>query len=144
MFILHTNKGDTMGTKREYAISLGLATPGRGRLSREAHAAIDKAIAEGMTFSDATAKPVIQKPQKVAREPQKRAVATEESHTTMADIHYRYDVDQLFVGTDSHGKKHTVNARQVCRNCGYSLTSHICHNPEVLVSSLEHIPVTPK
>ena len=134
-----------MGTKREYAISLGLATPGRGRLSREAHAAIDKAIAEGMTFSDATPKPVVQRAPKTAREPQRRAVVVEgESQTTMADVHYRYDVDQLFVGVDSHGKKHTVNARQVCRNCGYSLTSHICHNPEVLVSSLEHIPVAPK
>lgn len=134
-----------MGTKREYAISLGLATPGRGRLSREAHSAIDKAISEGMTFSDAAPKPVIRDTEKPAREPQRRAVAVEsDSHTTMADIHYRYDVDQLFVGTDSQGKKHTVNARQVCRNCGYSLTSHICHNPEVLVSSLEHIPVVPK
>lgn len=38
--------------KRDYAISLGLAKPGRGRLSREAHAAIDKAISEGMVFSD--------------------------------------------------------------------------------------------
>lgn len=38
--------------KREYAISLGLASPGRGRLSREAHAAIQKAEDEGMTFAD--------------------------------------------------------------------------------------------
>lgn len=37
-------------TKREYAISLGLAQPGRGRLSRAAHAAIAKAESEGMTF----------------------------------------------------------------------------------------------
>lgn len=39
--------------RREYAITLGLAKPGRGKLSREAHAAINKAIAEGKVFSDA-------------------------------------------------------------------------------------------
>lgn len=41
-----------MTTRREYAISLGLAKQGRGRLSHEAHAAIAKAESEGMTFSD--------------------------------------------------------------------------------------------
>lgn len=38
--------------RREYAISLGLAKPGRGRLSREAHAAIAKAESAGTVFSD--------------------------------------------------------------------------------------------
>lgn len=38
--------------KREYAISLGLAKAGRGKLSRAAHEAINKAIAGGMTFSE--------------------------------------------------------------------------------------------
>ncbi len=38
--------------KREYAISLGLAQPGRGRLSREAHAAIVKAQADGYQFDE--------------------------------------------------------------------------------------------
>lgn len=37
---------------RDYAISLGLAQPTRGRMSREAWAAIDAAIAEGKRFSD--------------------------------------------------------------------------------------------
>lgn len=39
-----------MTTRREYAISLGLASPGRGRMSREANAAIAKAEAEGTVF----------------------------------------------------------------------------------------------
>jgi hypothetical protein len=38
--------------KREYAISLGLAQPGRGRLSREAHAACLKAEADGYVFDE--------------------------------------------------------------------------------------------
>jgi len=39
-------------TPKEYAISLGLAKPGRGRLSREAHAAINNAIKAGTVFDD--------------------------------------------------------------------------------------------
>jgi hypothetical protein len=37
---------------REYAISLGLAKASRGKLSKEAHSAIQKAIADGMEFTD--------------------------------------------------------------------------------------------
>ncbi len=38
--------------EREYLISLGLAKPGRGRLSRDAHNALDEARAEGMVFTN--------------------------------------------------------------------------------------------
>lgn len=42
-----------MLTRREYAASLGLAKPNsRGRLSLEAHAAIEAAEANGMQFKD--------------------------------------------------------------------------------------------
>lgn len=41
-----------MGTRKDYAISLGLAQPGRGRLSREAHAACDEAEKNGTVFSE--------------------------------------------------------------------------------------------
>jgi hypothetical protein len=37
---------------RDYAISLGLAKPGKGKLSKAAHDAIQKAINEGKTFVD--------------------------------------------------------------------------------------------
>jgi hypothetical protein len=37
---------------RDYAISLGLAQPGRGKLSKKAHAAIQEAIDNGQTFED--------------------------------------------------------------------------------------------
>lgn len=49
-----------MGTKREYAISLGLAQPGRGKLSKLAHEAIDKAIQQGMVFGDSST-PVVER-----------------------------------------------------------------------------------
>lgn len=42
-----------MATKREYLVSLGLAKPGRGKFSREAHAALAKAEADGMVFDEA-------------------------------------------------------------------------------------------
>lgn len=46
-------------TPREYLVSLGLAKPSRGRFSREAVAALEKARAEGMTFDEPEAtKPV--------------------------------------------------------------------------------------
>lgn len=53
-----------MQTKREYAASLGLAKLGvRGKLSGAAHDAINKARAEGMTFSDDNApKPIVNAP----------------------------------------------------------------------------------
>lgn len=41
-----------MATKREYAISLKLAKPGKGRMSRAAHDAINEAIANGMVFDE--------------------------------------------------------------------------------------------
>lgn len=131
-----------MPTKREYAISLGLAKEGRGRMSREAHAAIDKAISEGMTFDDPSpvvsvkpAKPKTDKPIRVARQPQG------ESLGPVADIATRYPDTQKFKGVDSKGKTHIVNARTVCVPCGYSLTSHRCNSPEALVASLEIVPV---
>lgn len=126
-------------TKREYAVSLGLATMGRGRLSREAHAAIAKAEAEGMVFSDT--KPVVNTPS--ATKPVKPV--SNEGAGMIGEIVQLWPNDALFEGVDSHGKKHVVNARQVCRNSGYSMTSCPCgREHEVLVASLEHIKVTPK
>jgi hypothetical protein len=46
---------------REYAISLGLAKQARGKLSREAHAAIQKAIAGGTVFEDYSDGKIIKK-----------------------------------------------------------------------------------
>ena len=107
-----------MQTKREYAASLGLAVAGaRGRLSREAHAAIDKAIAEGMQFAEPQVTVKVAKPAKPAQVRVKREPV--ESVGVAGDVKQRYTMDQEFVGTDSLGKKRTVNARQACGNCRY-------------------------
>lgn len=131
-----------MTTKREYAVSLGLATMGRGRLSREAHAAIAKAEAEGMTFDDA--KPVVNTP-KAAKPVSVSKPAPAPSAGIIGEVVRLHDIDAKFTGEDSKGKKHTVNARQVCRNSGYSITSCPCgREHEVLVASMEFVKVTPK
>ncbi|QNN99285.1 Lsr2-like DNA bridging protein [Streptomyces phage Faust] len=44
-----------MATEREYLISLGLAKEGRGRYSKEARTALDKAKADGQVFDLTTA-----------------------------------------------------------------------------------------
>lgn len=134
-----------MQTKREYAASLGLAVAGaRGRLSREAHAAITEAESNGLIFSDAS-------PVKVAPTP--RAEKSAKSVTVNAPVIVgevvglvgNGDLDALYVGVDSRNKKVTVNARQVCRNSGYSLVGCRCGlSHEVLVSSMETVTVTKK
>lgn len=54
-----------MQSRKEYAISLGLAKPGRGRLSKEAWAAINQAEVEGVVFADKSAPTPIDKPTNV-------------------------------------------------------------------------------
>lgn len=41
-----------MATQREYLVGLGLAKPGRGKFSKEAHAALAEAVANGVTFDE--------------------------------------------------------------------------------------------
>lgn len=46
------------GSAKDYAATLGLAKPGKGRMGKDALEAVAKARAEGMTFSKEAAKPV--------------------------------------------------------------------------------------
>jgi len=55
--------------KRQYLIQLGLAKPGKGRFSAEGQAAIELAISQGIKFDEPVAKPVSDKPKKVAKAP---------------------------------------------------------------------------
>ena len=128
-----------MTTRREYAISLGLAKPTRGRMSREAHAAIEKAESEGMNFTDsAPAKP---KTVKADTGDSPKVKAPAETVSNYAPARYRYDEQTTFSGVDSKGKRHTVNGRQAC-TCGYSLMGHVCDSPSALIGS-ERIAVMP-
>jgi len=127
--------------RREYAASLGLAIAGaRGRLSREALDAIEKARAEGMTFDDDGAAPKSSSPRKPRESTPKPSKSEPE-----ASFHFetRYPIDGKWAGTDSKGKKHTLSARNACMSCGYSLCGHTCNDPVALAPNLEHISVSP-
>lgn len=113
------------GTRKDYAASLGLAKPGKGRMSREAHEAVDKAIADGMTFND----------YRVAVRPSEDApkviVGPNEEANVYADAFYRYERDQEFTYS-ADGKAYVISGKPACMNCGYSLVGHTCNDPVVL------------
>lgn len=127
--------------RKEYAVSLGLATPGKGRMSREALAAIDRARNEGMSFDDDV--PVIRTPRApvVASAPRLRVSAKAESDSNVGSVYHRYPYDQIFTGTDSQGRVQKVNARAICRNSRYSIAGCPCDSHVALVPSMEVITV---
>lgn len=108
-------------TRREYAISLGLAKDGRGRMSKAAHDAINKALAEGMVFSD------------VPGSGNKDKVVKSEEVKPDIDL-FSATPEQLY--NDGwfilDGKKKvTVSGREVCRKCMVSLNWHECNTPVI-------------
>lgn len=110
-----------MTTKREYAISLGLAKPGRGRMSAAAHDAINKAISEGMTFSD-----TLKAPAKTEKAP--AAKATQDNSVIAPTAAIREPNGYSFFYMEG-GKKRKVSNRTACYNCGYSVGWHLCNAP---------------
>lgn len=134
--------------RKEFAVSLGLAIPGKGRMSREANEAVAKAESEGMVFDDSKSAPaptvVRDTPKPVTVKRETSPVATHERTESVMGITLRYDMNQMFTGVDSNGKTHTVNGRQAC-SCGYSLVGHICNTPNALIGfPLERIAVRAK
>lgn len=131
--------------RKEWAVQQGLATPGRGRLSREALDAIEKARAEGMTFDDDNGVSAPRKP----REKSEKAASGSKSTKAKSDggdgffaNETRYPIDSKWAGFDSKNKKHTISGRNVCFNCGYSLCGHTCNSPVALLPNLETAPVS--
>jgi hypothetical protein len=135
----YTTTGGTMQTRREYLVGLGLAKEGRGKLSTAAHAAIAKAVAEGMQFSDLQDRPVV-----VKRESKPKDNETSSDDNRFAAAAMRYPLDQKFKGEDSHGKTFTVSARSACGNSRYSIAGcFTCQTHTALVNSMEFINVSP-
>lgn len=122
-----------MQTRRQYAISLGLAKDGRGRLSTAAKEAIQKALDSGVEFLDDN------KYEKAAVErgktdsPAKRRKQLEEVDPFPRPI--IPDTTKL-IGTMANGKKVTVSHREICRNCMYSLKWCHCGKPTALLPDL--------
>lgn len=117
-------------TRREYAISLGLAVPGRGRLSAKAHEAINKAEREGMKFSDS---PFTPSPRPVhTHNVLPKIIQTDD---IPADPKHTFEETVTFKGV-VNGKTVVVDGRQVCsgdNGCGYSLW--YCRCPIAITAS---------
>jgi hypothetical protein len=122
-----------MQTEREYAISLGLAKPTRGRLSREAKAAIAKAKADGMQFSNPSY--VVAKAMSKPRAP-KSAEETEERTglDLFAPVAQRTSPEGTYWTADVDGKRQKFTHATVCVPCGFSLGWHRCSTPRAVTS----------
>lgn len=128
---------------KQWAFENGYAkTNGKGRMSREAHEAIQKAIAGGMTFDDygvkasgviVKAKPA--KTEKVKAKADKEPTGEAEGSNQYADAFIRFPNGE-FGYEDDKGKTVIVNVRSACMNCGYSLRGHTCEQARVLLPSM--------
>ena len=129
-----------MQTMREYAASKGLAKAGaRGRLSREAHAAIQEAIANGMTFKDS---PSVSPARSNSDSGDSESAAKSDS----------VDAKDFFGSTPEpffpdgwhyyeNGKRVNVPMSAACGQCGYSLGYQNCEKPTTISRRAEMVPV---
>lgn len=136
-----------MTTKREYAVSLGLAKEGRGKLSAAAHKAIDKALSEGSVFSDPVPAPPKPKRERVSRETResvKRGLLQSAKGETvdLGDFSQYSDEEDWNVQDALYSEYQTwrsesgqiVDGRAVCSGSGFSLRWCSCSNPRAVVS----------
>lgn len=128
-----------MGSRRDYAASLGLAIAGaRGRLSRAANEACDLAEKNGMEFDiPLSAAVTIPRRSKPTVDPKAKGKAKfakakvqplEEEEWNIQDA--VYSNSQMWKSTSGQ----LVNGRAVCSQCGFSLQYHLCKNPSAVVS----------
>ena len=139
--------------RRAYAITLGLAIPGRGRLSRAAAAACDAAAIGGMVFSDSTASVAAPKAARskgkvfdgpttsVAAPRVKKAkggvFAKTVRQPTQVEDDEQFNVQDALYPNEQTWRSEDgqiLNGRAVCSPCGYSLQYHRCSNPSAVVS----------
>lgn len=90
-------------------------------LAREAHAAIDQAIAEGHTFGDVKGGEEKSKDIKVG------AAASEQSFSPTPDPNFTGDWKYIH-----DNKVYTMSGKAACFNCGVSLMYHSCSSPRAL------------
>lgn len=153
-------------TRKDWAISQGLANPGRGRMSREAVAAIEKAMADGMHFSDeerhvfqkdrtrvvggttakatrkATAKAGKAATSKASRTVAKAQQASDAASSSVLDEYPRVHPEgSEWSYKDEEGKEHNPGNKAVCTQCHNSLGYCGCDIPKVLVFPFGIMPV---
>jgi hypothetical protein len=120
-----------MQTRRDYAASLGLAKAGaRGKFSNEAKAAIAKAEAEGVKFSDSTGNPV--KPVAGGQKEESAPVKTDPRDSLYCSpSDFRFPEEEYRAIASIGGKRVVHSMRECCNLCGVSLTNHACNTPSV-------------
>ena len=111
---------------REYAISKGLAKPGRGKLSAAAHTAIKQAIADGVEIEDYANGKVVRNEPTVSRRGTSRShdgpvgsEIREEKEEAPTEIKSRPVVHEYstIYGVDVRGRSPIVIAFQYCSKC---------------------------
>lgn len=122
--------------RRAYAITLGLAIPGRGRLSRAAIAACDAAAIGGMVFSEPTtsvaAPRTAKSKHKASQFTQRREAVQQTEEAEEFNVQDRTSpAGSMWVSESGH----KVNETQVCSPCGFSLGWHRCNHPSAVVGS---------
>lgn len=122
--------------KRDYLVSKGLAKPGRGRLSREAHIEIERAIADGMVFDDVE-KP--KKPAKIEAVSEDPPVVTESNRPipTVVTPRVRDIGERDLIGYTKEGWRVSFIT---CRRCGLHANFCSCHDgllPPSIVETLD-------
>lgn len=119
-------------TRREYAAGLGLAIAGaRGKLSREAHAAIAKAEADGMQFTDTQYTINIKRKD----EPKAAKAPKIPAQDAVLTVVRTYPTETVWTGKTAGGQTVTANYKQICGNCRVSLAGHDCVNPTTLTAT---------
>lgn len=123
-----------MTTRREYAVSKGLATFGRGRMSRDALDAIAQAEANGMVFTDPVKEKVEISPEVLKRSAIVRATEEHARRDQMAAENVPDGPSKAFTGKFEvqvpGGKRKTLSERTAC-TCGASLCYCRCAKPSV-------------
>jgi hypothetical protein len=119
-------------TRREYAIYLNLAQPGKGRMSNAARDAIAKAEADGMEFADPA-------PVSIKDRVKARSAAAPQPTTPKAPVQTEVQTSDTllskpftgkFEAIMPNGKRKAVSERTACQ-CGASLTYCLCKTPTV-------------
>lgn len=122
-----------MQTRREYAISLGLAKDGRGRMSGAAHAAIDEAVKNGMSFSDMPSRGV-------GKQIDSKDVSKGNPEDSFSATPEPFHNGNWFATVNN--KRVKISGRSVCTTCGYSLDYQNCLTPSVVGPDSEIVRVS--
>lgn len=126
-----------MTSAREWLAAKGLAKPGaRGRFSLDAKAALNKAVSDGIEFSDwPKVGSIPSAPRPKLAKAVSRAVeeSPEEVNIRIGPI---YPEDSFGYRND-RGKWISVTGRTCCREHGYSISYHQCATREVLCADMQ-------